>query len=93
MPRFGDGGHDKCSMGPKQSLERVFFSLKSPCLRGAQWHVLGLQYHPSDCNFRLEWFLWIHGTQGTCPISRLGEGVMPGAQRVPNDRLRGSFLA
>ena len=37
MSRFGDGGHAGCSivsMGPKQKLERVFFSLKSPFLRG-----------------------------------------------------------
>ena len=32
--RFGDGGHGTCSMGQKLTLERVFFSLKSPCLRG-----------------------------------------------------------
>ena len=33
---FGDGGYDRCSMsmGPKQSLERVCFNLKSPYLRG-----------------------------------------------------------
>ena len=34
MSRLGDGGHDRCSMGPKPSLERVFFSLKPPFLRG-----------------------------------------------------------
>ena len=27
-------GPARCSMGPKSSLERVFFSLKSPVLRG-----------------------------------------------------------
>ena len=31
---FGDMGHVKCAMGPKQSLEGVLFGLKSPCLRG-----------------------------------------------------------
>ena len=31
---FGDRGHVKCAMGPKQSLEGVLFGLKSPCLRG-----------------------------------------------------------
>ena len=41
MSRSGDGGPDRCSMGPKRSLERVIFSLKSPFLRGVQWHVLG----------------------------------------------------
>ena len=29
MSRFGDEGPASCSMGPKQSLERVIFSLKS----------------------------------------------------------------
>ena len=47
--RFGGGVHARCSMSPKRLLERVFFSLKSPCLRGVQWHVHGLQGHPSDC--------------------------------------------
>ena len=56
---FGDRGHDKCALGPKQSLEGVLFGLKSPCLslRGVQRHVLGLQCRPSDCNFWLEWFV------------------------------------
>ena len=41
--RFGDGGPDRCSMGPKRSLERVVFSLKpAPFLRGVQRHVLRL---------------------------------------------------
>ena len=52
--RFGDGGHVRCSMGPKRSLERVFFSLKSPFLRVVQCHILGLQCHQSGCNFWLE---------------------------------------
>ena len=55
--RFGDGGPARCSMGPKQSLERVFFSLKSPFLRGVERHVLGLQCHSSDCNFSFELFI------------------------------------
>ena len=50
----GDEGHARCAMGPKRSLERVFLSLKSPCLMGVQRHILGLQCHPSGCNFRLE---------------------------------------
>ena len=54
-------GHDRYAMGPKQSLEGVIFGLKSPCLRGVQLHVLGLQRHPSGCNFWMEWFLWING--------------------------------
>ena len=36
------GGHARCSMGPKQSLDRVFFSLKSTCMMGVQRHVLFL---------------------------------------------------
>ena len=31
---FGDRGHAKCTMGPKQSMEEVLFGLKPPCLRG-----------------------------------------------------------
>ena len=29
---------------------------------GFQQHVLGLQCHTSGCNVRLEWFVWINGT-------------------------------
>ena len=61
-------------MGPKQSLEGVLFRLKSPCLRGVQRHVLDLQCHSSGCNFWLEWFVWINGTQGTCATSRFRDG-------------------
>ena len=73
MSRFDDEGHVRCSMDPKRSLESVFFSLKSPFLRGIQRHVLGLQCHQSGCNFWLEWFLWINGTWVTCQISRVGD--------------------
>ena len=77
MSRFGDGGPDSCSisMGPKQwlEIERVFFSLKSPFLRGVERHVLGLQCHQSDCNFWLEWFGCINGPWGTCQMSRVGD--------------------
>ena len=72
--RFGDGGYDRCSMGPKRSLERVLFSLKSPFLRGVQRHVLSLQCHQSGCNFSLEWFGWVNGTWWTCQTSRFGSG-------------------
>ena len=54
MATIGDGGHVRCSMGPKQSLESVFTSLKPPCLRGVQLHVFVLQCHTSGCTFRLE---------------------------------------
>ena len=70
---FGDGTHARCSMGPKQSLERVFFSRKSPCRRGVERHVLVLQCHPSGCNLWLEWFVGINGTNGTCQTSRYGD--------------------
>ena len=79
MPRLGNLGHARHSMGPKRSLERVFFSLKSPCRsrRGVQVqrHVLVLQCHPSGWNFRLEWFPWINGTGGTRRASSFGEWV------------------
>ena len=39
---FLDGGPDRCSFGPKRSLERVVFSLKSPFVRGVERYVLGL---------------------------------------------------
>ena len=74
MSRSGDGGPERCSMGPKPSFERVFFSLKSPFLRGVQRHVHGLQCHQSGCNFWLEWFGWINGTQGICQMSSFGDG-------------------
>ena len=43
--RLGDGVFDRCSLGPKRLLEIVFFSLKSPFLRGVQRYVLGLKCH------------------------------------------------
>ena len=59
---------------PNQSLEWVFFSLKSPFLRGVQWHVPGLQCHQSGWNFWLEWLGWINGTRRTCQMSQFGDG-------------------
>ena len=50
---FGDRGHAKCAMGPKQSLEGVLFGQKSPCLMGVPRHILGLQCRASDCNVYL----------------------------------------
>ena len=73
--RFGDGGPERCSMGPKPLFERVFFSLKSPFLRGGERYVLGLKCHQIDCNFWLEWFIWINGTQGAPQAPRIGDGV------------------
>ena len=62
MSTFGDGGPARFSMGPKRSLGRIFFSLKSPFLRGVQRHIIGLQCHQSDCSFCLGWFIRINGT-------------------------------
>ena len=75
--RIGDGGHVRCSisMVSKRFLEIVFISLKSPCLRGVERHVLGLHPHTMGCNFRLEWFLWINCIFGTCQTSSFGGGA------------------
>ena len=51
------------------------FGLKSPCLKGVLQHVHGLQCRSSDCNFRLEQFVWNNGTKGICPTPRFGDGV------------------
>ena len=61
-------------MGPKRSLERVIFSLKSPFLRGVEQHVLGLKCHSSGCNFWLEWFIWINATWKEHPKFSFGDG-------------------
>ena len=90
---FGDRGHVKCEMGPKQSLEGVLFGLKSPCLRGVPRHVLGLQCHPSGCRFWLGWFLWINGTGGTCQRSRFGDGGHTRCSMGPNQSLERVFFS
>ena len=90
---FGDGGHVRCSMGPTQSLERVFFSLKSPFLRGVQRHILGLQCDRSGCNFWLEWLVWINGTWGTCQTSRFGDGVHARCTMGPKQLLETVFFS
>ena len=51
MSSFGDGGPDRCSMSPKPLRESVFYSLKSPFLRGVERHVHGLQCRPGACEF------------------------------------------
>ena len=95
MSRFGDdGGYDRCSIGPKQSLERVVFSLKSPFLRGVQrYYVLGLQCHQSDCNFWLEWFVWINETWGAYQTSRFGDESHGRCSMGPKQWLERVFLA
>ena len=49
-----------------------------------QQHVLGLQCHTSGCNVRLEWFVWINGTNETCPASIFGDGVHAKCSLGPN---------
>ena len=90
---FGDRGHAKCTMGPKQSLEGVLFGLKSPCLRGVPQHVHGLQCHSSDCNFRLEQFVWNNGTKGICPTPRFGDGVHARCSMGPSRSLERVFFS
>ena len=78
MSRFGDGGHDRCSMGPNVgSLERASFSPKLPCLWGVEVerYVLGLQCHSCGWNIWLKWFGWLNRTWGTYPMSRFGDGA------------------
>ena len=93
MSRFGDTGIDRCSMCPKRSLERVFFSLKSPFLRGVQRHVLGLQCHQSGCNFWLVRFGWINGTWGICQTSRFGDGGPERCSMGPKPSLERVFFS
>ena len=93
MSRFGDGRHDRCSLGPKRSLERVFFRLKSPFLRGVQRHVIGLQCHQSGCNFWLKWFIRINGTWGTCQTSRFGYGGPTRCSMGPKQSLERVFFS
>ena len=90
--RFGDGGPERCSMGPKPLFERVFFSLKSPFLRGVQRHIIGLQCHQRGCNFWLEWFIRINGTWVTCQTSRLGDGGPTRCSMSPKQSLQRVFF-
>ena len=95
MSRFGDGGHVRvrCSMGPNRSLERVFFSLKSPFLRGVERHSLALHCHSSGWHFGLEWFVWINGISGTYPMSRLGDGIPARCSMGPKRSLERVFFS
>ena len=93
MPRFGDGGLGRCSMGPKRSLECVFFSLKSSSLRAVQWHVLSLQYHQVAVITGWNGLFRSMGQAGHVRHLDLVMGAMRGAQWVPNDHLRGPSLA
>ena len=91
--RFGERGHDRFSMGRKRSLDRVFFSLKSPCLRG-----LNVTFLASNVTKEAVISGWngLYGSMGPGGHVRsldLVMGDLPGAQWVQNNRLRGSFLA
>ena len=85
-PRFGDGGHARCSMGSKRSLERIFFSLKSPCLGRFQRHVLGLQCHSNDCTFDRNDLYRSMGPGGHVKHLVFVMMAMSGAQWVQNNR-------
>ena len=50
------------------------FLAQHPRLRGIQWHGFGLQIHPIIYNFRLEWLVWVNGTQETCQTRRCRTG-------------------
>ena len=94
MSRFGDGGHARCSMGLKRSLERIFFSLKFLFLRrGFERHVLGLQCHSHDCTFDRNDLYRSMGPGGHVKHLDFVIVAMSGAQWVQNNRSRGSFLA
>ena len=93
MSSFRDGGPDRCSMSPKRSLERVFFSLKPPSLRRIQWHVHCLQCHQSGWNSWLEWFGWINGTGGKCQMSSFGDGGPDRCSMSPKPSLEKVFCS
>ena len=80
--RFGDGGHDRCAMGPKPSLERVFFSLKSPFLREVERYVVASNVTQVTV---ISGWNDSYGSMGPkWHIRRLGlvMGAMPGAEWV-----------
>ena len=88
MSIFGDGGHARCSMGPKSSLERVFFSLKTPFL------FLSGTFLTSNVSRVAVISCWngLYGTMGPKEHDRhldLLMGAMPETQWFQNHRLRG----
>ena len=82
-------------MGPKLSLERVVFSLKSPFLRGGR--LSGTFFASNDTKMALiSGWNGLNVSMGPCEhVKRLDlvMGALAGAQWVKNDLLRGSFLA
>ena len=91
--RFGDGGHARCSMGPKRSLERVFFSLKSPCLRGFNGTFLASNVIQVTVISGWNDLYESMGTKGHVGHLASVIGSMPSPQWVPNGGWRWSFLA
>ena len=79
-------------MGPKQSHERIFFSLKSPFLRGVERHVLASDETKVAVISGWNGSYASMGPVGYVRHLDLVMGGMPGAQWVRNDRLRGFFL-
>ena len=91
---FGDIGHVKCAMGPKQSLEAVLFGLKSPCLGG-----IGTPFLASNVAQVTVIYGW-HGSYGSMKPEGhvrsldLVMGAVPSAQYGSETilSLRGCFL-
>ena len=90
---FGDGGHYRYSMGPKPSLERVFFSPKSPVLRGFRGTFLASNVTKGAVISGWNGSYGSMGPVGHVRCLDLVMGALTGAQWVQNDRLRGSYLA
>ena len=93
MSGFRDGAPARCSMGPKLSLERVFFSIKSPFLRGIEWYILGL--HVTKVAVISGWND-SHGSMGPEGHARrldLVMEAMTGAKWVQNDRSLAPFFS
>ena len=90
---FGDGSYDRYSMDPKKSLERVFFSLKSPFCWGLSSMCLASNVTHVAAISRWNGSYGSMGPKGHVRRLHLVMGALPGAQWVRNNRLRGSFLA
>ena len=63
-----------------------------PMSEGVQLHILGLQCHPSGCNFWLEGSLWIVGTQRTYQTARIGDEGLVRCSMGPNWSLERVFI-
>ena len=80
-------------MGPKLSLERVFYSLKSPFLRRVQRYILDPNVTKVAVTSGWNGLDGAMGPGGHVTSLGLAMKALPGAQWVQNNRLRGSFLA